>query len=299
MRGVVSPYHLTTREAPALAALLLCEQVCTLVPAPAERAEAEALAERAGRYAKVVEAWRWTVPMWAEGVLTAEIDGCEPMAAVRAAQREIFEQPMWSGLRGVLEGRAYDEGEAAMEALAHDLLRGGPDPAMSVPVAAGLDRFAAQHGWLAVRSAAASVTQKFEEQAARPLAGVTVPIIVQGRAERVLEAREVLAEELEGLRAELSRAAACEADVAALRAAASAYRAAFAAQRDAFAETDEDEVRLIVGEASVKVVEMSADVVLEASERATRAMLRGRSGPGLVTAGGRAVSLIVKSLGAA
>ena len=33
MRIVISPYHLTTREAPAMAALLLADEVATLLPA--------------------------------------------------------------------------------------------------------------------------------------------------------------------------------------------------------------------------------------------------------------------------
>ncbi len=301
MDAVISPYHLTTREAPALVALLLCDRAVTLLPVPRSglRGDAESLAHIAPRYARVVDSWRWTIPLWNEGVLESGNNGHEPGDDVRAVHHEVFENPAWAALRPVIESALADEPADSIEALAHDLLRGGPNPALCIPVAAGLDRFASRHGLFVARSTATSLSQKFEEDSGRVLGGITIPVILQGRGERLVDARRALEPELADLRVAFA-AMAAGAGRERLREAGAAYRSAFEHHRDAFVEPEDDEIRVIVGEASVRLIEMSCDAALCASERASRLLLRNvKTEPqdGLVAVAGRTVSLVVRVIG--
>lgn len=77
MNVVVSPYHLTTREAPAMASLLLAERVVTLLPASLESDSVHAAkraAERSPWYTRFMETWGWTAPLWDEGVISSRCD---------------------------------------------------------------------------------------------------------------------------------------------------------------------------------------------------------------------------------
>lgn len=297
---VISPYHLTTREAPAMAALLLADTAVTIVPTPAgARTEAESLAAVAPRYARLIENWRWSVPLWNEGVLVADLSGHEPDREVRATHAEIFASGAWATLRTLLEDRQHECEQAYLQALAHDLLRGGPDPALCIPVAAGLDRFASRHAAIVARPAPVSLAQKLEMKSATTCVGVTLPLLLEGRAERVLDAREVLADELGELREAFSGAMA-GAPSAPVAQAATRYRAAFEEHRAVFAEEDPSEPRVVTGEASIRIVEMSSDAALESSERATRALgmtRRTEHTPGLTLAPGRTVSMVVRVIG--
>jgi hypothetical protein len=62
MLVAVSPYHLTTREPAAIAALLLADRVVTLLPGP-DRRGAELAAERLPHYLDFVLTWEWSVPL--------------------------------------------------------------------------------------------------------------------------------------------------------------------------------------------------------------------------------------------
>lgn len=298
--GLVSPYHVTSREAPAMVALLLCDRVVTMMPAPegeGARAGAERLAERVPRYARLIEAWRWSVPLWECGVLVGDIAGRTPGEAVHEAHGQIMSGADYSALRPLI--CEYADDGIYLRALAHDLLRGGPDPALTIPMAAGLDRFAARHGLAVARSHPVSLAQRQEERLWSPVACLALPVVLEGRAERVIEARELLCEEFGVLRGALSSVCA-GADGAELRGAASAYRRAFARVADQLVEPDPDEVRTVLGEVSVRVVEMSSEAALLASVRAAASIARepapGASGV-IALAGGRTVSLIVRVLG--
>lgn len=298
--AVVSPYHLTTREAPAMAALLLCERVVTMMPVPmgdGARWQAEQLAERAPRYARLIESWSWSVPLWNAGVLGADVAGCSPGAMVQEAHAEIMERADFRSIRPLLA--EYPDESSYLQALAHDLLRGGPDPALTIPMAAGLDRFAAAHRLAVARSEPVSLAQRHEERLWRQLAVAAVPVVLEGRAERLLDARAWLGEELEALRTALAAEASGEGD-GTLRAAAAAYRRAFERVAADLAEPDPDEVRVVTGEVSVRVVELPGDAALLASERAASSIAHSpvRSTPGSIAlAGQRSISFVVRVLG--
>lgn len=298
--GVVSPYHLTTREAPAMAALLLCDRVVTMLPAPMgerARSHAERLAGRAPRYARLVESWSWSVPLWNQGVLCSEVDGVSACEAVWEAHAEIMARADYASIRPLLA--EYPDESSYLQALAHDLLRGGPDPALTIPMAAGLDRFAGRHECVVARGHPVSLAQRHEERLWRPLATLALPVLLEGRAERVLEAREQLEPELDVLRDALGEtgAGSREAD---LRGAATAYRRAFDRVAADLSEPDPDEARVVLGEVALRVVEMPGDAALLASARAAAAMSRQiapTASGGIALARGRTVSMVFRVLG--
>lgn len=283
-----------------MAALLLCDRVVTMMPAPAgegARSQAERLAGQAPRYARLVESWSWSVPLWNEGVLSAEMNGLSVSEAVWEAHAEIMARPDYALIRPLLA--EYPDESSYLQVLAHDLLRGGPDPALTIPMAVGLDRFAGRHELVVARGHPVSLAQRHEERLWKSLATVALPVVLEGRAERLLEAREELGAELDVLRDALSEvcAGSREADV---RGAATAYRRAFDRVAADLCEPDPDEVRVVLGEVALRMVEMPGDAALLASARAAASMSRepapARTG-GIALAGGKTVSMIIRVLG--
>lgn len=70
----LSPYDLTLLDPAALAACLLGERVATFLPVPAAGLDREQVATALAtspRYARLLESWRWSVPLWREGVISS------------------------------------------------------------------------------------------------------------------------------------------------------------------------------------------------------------------------------------
>src|SRR5690606_6056421 len=162
MRAVVSPYHLTTREPPAMAALLLASSVVTLLPAPAGGREAAlAEAEHSPAYMSFVKSWRWSEALWRAGIVSSTVSGDGgPGPDVAEAWRMIQEDPACASARALMRRDLYDSEGEYLRAMAIDVLRAGPNPAVSAPVALGLDRYAARHGMMVMRPDPASVVQR-------------------------------------------------------------------------------------------------------------------------------------------
>jgi hypothetical protein len=288
MRVAVSPYHLTTREPAAVTAFLLGSSVVTMLPAPlsgGERERAERVAFRVPRYLDFMESWRWTVPLWSEGVIGAEWDGDVAADEVRAVWDLIAGDERLRPLRGLMRPQAFASDEAFLDAMAADLLKGGPDPSFTVPVAAGLDRFASRHGIVVVRSEPVSLVQKAEERLGRRVFVVAIPVLLQASAHGFLAARGLLEEELDGLRS----AIAALADVAergdsnghisaaerGLSVASKAYAGAFEANREAILRPegrDEDDVRTVDGMVTITGMFMPMDAALVSSLSAVRTL---------------------------
>lgn len=306
---VVSPYHLTTREAPAIAALQLADHAVTLVPAPMtgrtgvalDANRATDIARTSPAYAEMVESWAWCQELFREGVLGSVFAGDDAADDARIACDRIAGEPWLDALRPLIHPELFENDHAYLGAVSRDVLRGGPDPALSIPLAAGLDAFAARHGLVVARSPATSIAQKAEARLARDLARVAIPALVQGSADRILLARVLLEEPLNDLRDALSALAAGEpADVTA---AARAYAAAYRAERDdLFAppgpNDEPDEVRPVEGTLSLSLVELPEDAVFVSSVRAA-AMLDDGAGPtaAVAPAEGVVASLVVKVIG--
>jgi hypothetical protein len=299
MLFAVSPYHLTTREPAAVAAFLLARGVVTLLPAPFEgagREQVEAAATAVPRYLEFMKSWQWTMPLWEDGVIRAGLDGEDAAADVRAVCESIEADERFSRLRVFMRPELWESEEGYLEAVARDLLKGGPDPAISVPVAAGIDRFATRHGLAVARSAPSSVVQRAEERLGERLFACAIPVLLQASGEKLLEARELLAEELDELRDAIDELA--ELDVvtangeldharARLVQAARAYTVAFEENRELLTEVDDgDDLHVVTGVVSLTGMMMPSDAVLTSSMTALRAI-----SPALGPAPSRATNL--------
>jgi hypothetical protein len=282
MQIAVSPYHLTTREPAAIAALLLARRVVTMLPAPfnGDRTHAEELSARIPTYLGFMNSWRWSVPLWKAGIVCSALDGDDAVDDVRAACARIAVDERYSPLRVLMKPELFETEDSYLNAVARDLLRAGPDPAITVPVAAGMDRFAIRHGLAVARSEPASVVQRAEERLGRRAFAVAAPVLLQATAERVLAAREILGAELTDLRQAL--AAFVEVDVPMtaddlvhaqgdLAVAARSYAAAFESSRDELlAPDDTDEVRPVEGTVAITGLVLPSDAVLTSSVDALR-----------------------------
>lgn len=291
----LSPYHLTTREAPALAACLLAERVVTMIPAPFDGTQREHVGRAAAqvpRYLELMESWRWALPLFTAGLIVTDFNGEDIADDVAAACARIAGEDRYADLRPFMKEHLFDDQRQYLDAICRDLLRGGPDPALTVPVAAGIDAFAARHGLVVVRAEPASVVQRAEQDLARRRAAAVIPMLVQASAERLLEARTLLARELTPLRAALATGlglgepegtgtiigeAQTDAD-ARLRDAARDYTDAFDACRDALLRPEDDDApRVVEGMLSLAAVTLPADAVLASSLIAVRSLARPTS----------------------
>lgn len=318
MRIALSPYHLTTREPPAMAALLLADQVVTLLPAPFEAGDsagAQRAARRSPRYSELMKTWSWSVALWRRGVLVSQLEGDDATEDMREMARRITSDERFLALRPLMKGKLFDSEHDYLDTIGADLLKGGPDPGITVPLAAGLDRFAARHRIFVARAAPTSVAQKAESKLARNVFAIALPVLLQASAERLLFAREILEVELAGLRRAIdgvARASGEEMQDASesLMEAVGAYAQAFDQEMAQLTEPDDEDVRVIVGPAVVTGVAMPSDAVLRSSLDAVMVMARRRRAPSVgetaslpvrAEEGDHApvVSLIVRAMGAA
>ncbi|MDX2016585.1 MAG: hypothetical protein SFY95_02960 [Planctomycetota bacterium] len=276
MKIAVSPYHLTTRELPAMASALLAARVVTLLPVPGAARSAsdlEAASERLPNYRAFVQSWRWALPLFRAGVLVSVHDDQDLRGDIRAVAARIDREPDLAALRSLMKPELFDEPRRYLEAMAADVLKGGPDPAITVPLTAGLDRFASRTGLLVARSSAVSVAQKAEAALARERGVTVVPVLTQASAERVLAMREELDAELSELREAFGSG-----DAEDLAASSRAYARAFP---DALARVrampgEDDEPRIVEGLVSIASVHLPADAVLRSSLGAMRAVFGTR-----------------------
>lgn len=315
----VSPYHLATAEPAAMAALLLADKVVTYRPAPAAvrerageegRAELRDAVERSPRLLRLMERWRWTMPLWRAGVIVAGATGMECGGELRGVWERIAGERAEAGLsplRGLMRPELFAEGEEAahVDALCADMLKGGVDPGIGVLVAAGMDAASARAGWLGVRAGfevgGGSVSQRAEAALGVRSFAVAVPVLLHAGGKRVLAAREALEPELsEVRRAMLACARAEEGAEARLAEAGETYTRAFDEQReDLVAGDDENGVRVQDGLVSLTGVWVPADAAIRSWLAAVATLSGGRmrreeSAAG--TGGARLLTLVVKRM---
>lgn len=315
----VSPYHLTTREAPAMAALLLAERVITLMPTPFAGTDRSVVAEAVGRvprYLDLMKSWEWAGPLWEQGLISSVFESQDAVDEVREVCRRIQRDPGLAGLRAVMRPGLFDDEEAYLDAVARDLLRAGPDPGVSVPVVAGIDRFAARLGLIVARPEAASIAQRAEMQVVRPIVSIAAPILLQASAEAILETRMALDDTISSLRDAIAALTAevteggdrPEEGAELVRNRAREYAAAFAdLAADDGLDCEDDDVRTIHGPAALSLVSLPVDAVLGSSLAAMTVLNgspRGAAAPGAAAlaevdplAGRRVLSLIVRPIG--
>lgn len=314
----LSPYHLTSREVPAFAALPLGERVVTLLPGPAAPGarEAQLAAHRSPAFLRFTQTWSWSLPLWEEGVLSADLEGDSPAADMLDVVRRIAEDEALAPLRPLMRDELFESEDAFLHALSADVLKGGPDPAVLLPLCAGLDRFATRHGLFVARSLPVSVAQRAEAALARPVASVAVPALVQASADRLLLARDLLEPALAPLREALDDAAraarshaASQSMGQALQRAAADYHHAFESSlRDLLDDSALDDVRAIPGTVVLSLSILPFDAVLRSSLTAVEHLVGTRAGSATTTAttlpmtprpgdGGEFVSLTIKPMG--
>jgi hypothetical protein len=288
MHIVVSPYHLTTREIPALASMLLAAGVYTMLPRLTGMSARDGFvrsAAKAPRYVAFMESWNWSRDLWNAGVLSAACDGDDAMPDIRRVCAGIANDAALAPLRPLMRTDIFEDEDRSLDAIASDLLKGGPDPAISVPVAAALDRFAAARGLFVARAQPVSVAQRVEANLGRALFAFAAPVLLQAPAARLMEARELLELQLDDLRAEVETCH--EAAMAAgkntalapdllksLRAAADSYAAAFETHRADLTRPadDRDDPRTIAGTVTVSCVHLPHDAVLSSSVAAMQTL---------------------------
>ncbi len=141
-----------------------------------------------------------------------------------------------------------------LDLLSADILKGGPDPAMNIPISATLDVFASRHGMVVARAAPISVAQRAEAHLGQRLFAVALPVLLHASARLILRLRDELGKELAALRAALADA--CregagedkikEETQARISIAAKTYAAAFESLRRRLEGRDDDQgVRII------------------------------------------------------
>ncbi|MBL8762819.1 MAG: hypothetical protein JNM07_00940 [Phycisphaerae bacterium] len=242
MRIVISPYHLTTREPPAMVALLLASRAVTMLPTPragTDRASVREAGERTPRLLQLMESWAWCAPLFASGVASAiqECEGSAPLLEDVLARIET--EPEFEPLRPLMRSNFFAHEESYLDAICGDVLKGGPDPGVSVPVTAALDALASSRGMVVARSDSDSLVQRAERRAARRVFAVAVPVLLEASGRRVLEARAVLADTLAALGRAMSAMFESPEHADAVRAAAAAYRSAFAQSAERLLRGDE------------------------------------------------------------
>lgn len=279
MHIVVSPYHLTTREAPALAALQLGEQVVTMMPTPStgtSRRSISGAVAAAPRYLDLMESWRWAGDLWEQGVITPSFEGFDPAGDVRAAFDRISSDDRYAPLRPLMKPRVFEDDRDYLQAIASDVLKGGPDPAVTVPVAAGLDRFASRHRLAVARASASSISQKAEARLCQRVAACAIPLLVQAGGERLLLVREVMSSEAVRVGSAFERSWEGHADPRELEAAARAYAQTFDRHADEItAPGEDDEPRAVVAMVAITAGVLPGGAVLDSSVQALRSLGMG------------------------
>ena len=288
MRIIISPYHLTSREPPAMGALLLATEAMTLAPEPSgQDAEDRRLAAGAPAFLAFMESWQWSVPLWKAGVLTSHDGELAPSELLGAAVNLLEDDPSLAPVRRFVHETLSETGDRAHERIARDILRGGPDPAVSIPVHAAIDAFAARTGVIVARAEPVSMAQRAEGALARKRCAVAIPMVLQSSAQRLLEARELLAGALDELRHALCEACDQPAPMASsgssgaadpsparasLAAAAARYTAEFEGARERLLRSEDDEdIRVIDALCSVTIADLPADATLRSSAMAAGA----------------------------
>lgn len=291
----ISPYHLSTREAPAMLALMLAELVVTLLPEPPAGDSREAVkhaAHNAPRFLRLMDSWKWSGPLWESGVLAAGVNADLAIHHLPAVYSAIRDTPALAQLRPLTaesDQRRSREPVKALDALCSDLLRGGPDPGINVPVTAALDHFCVSHGVLAVRSAPTSVAQRAEMFLAKKLFAFSIPTLLRAGGGRMMTFRRDLRPELLELRAAISGALPQGAAASAFQPdpqlvqrvvmASRSYAGAFEAWSVLGASgDDENDQRVVAGYVSVTAVVLPGDAALRSAQAAARSMAQVSSG---------------------
>lgn len=275
---LVSPYHMTSREPAAMVSMVLARNVITAMPTPTGTLTKETVSETAARvprYIELMESWDWAMPMFAGGFCGTTFAGEDPLDEVHGVCDDIEQDDLYAALRPFMRTVLEQESDVVIGAISRDLIKAGPDPAISVPLSAAMDRFAARHGLVAVRSESKSSAQKAEQKLAKPILKFAFETLLQAPTSRLLEMRTTFEPELERLRDAIELE-----DEPAARVAADMLTQMFDREREDLLRVENpDDVRAISGLVSVSLSELPEDAVLLSSAAAAIRVL-GRQDEG-------------------
>lgn len=301
MHLVISPYSLCSQDVAAMAGVLLAEVALTFLPRSLEPAAASR--ERAvgsPGFRQVMQSVAWTTPIVAAGVLATAVEGEDAAADFAEARRRVAVEPEFGPLRRFVEPRPEPDPDVALERLARDLTRSGPDPSISVPLAGALDAYAARHGFAVLRVDGPSLAQRAERATERRLFACSVPVLVQASPERLLETRRRLEPELGPLRQAADACLDGLADDGAVRDAAAAFAGAYDAQRRHIERPEQDPEDPAVRSAEVVLVGVAHDpdhALVCSAHAAHRVTRRGPGVPAAQPSALSARSVIVRPVG--
>lgn len=212
---VLNPYELHARSVCSSAALLLADPVITLLPAPLEGLDpahiAQAMLDSPG-FERLMDTWSWASALWRHGALTAGIGGVTPIGWVQQAAADIAGGSDAAGPAGAqartlakLVGQTrFDHTPRYLDAVCRDLERGGGDPAVSVPINVGLERYSATIAAPLAVSPTESVVSRLERRQQRPFLRLTTTVVHGASGTLLAELRDALDDELHAFRRRLA-----------------------------------------------------------------------------------------------
>ena len=268
-------------------ALALGSSIVTLLPKPLEGTSREAIrnaVDNAPRYLRLMESWRWSGPLWDAGVISSAFDGDDCDQDLSGVYEAIRTRSELAPLRPLTQSadERLREPFKALDAVSNDLVRGGPDPGINIPITAALDHFAVRHGLCIVRGATASIAQRAEAKMGRRICAFSLPMLRRAGGARILRLRDDLSEPLDSLRTALVHlgqtcrnrdGGTAQHLIDATHAAVARFTQAFDAWSPANARgDDENDQRVTAGYLGISVVEMPADAALRSSRAAVRAL---------------------------
>lgn len=263
-----------------MAALVLGTRSVTLMPHPAGGTSREAVmlaVRRSPRYLRLMEAWRWSVPLWRSGVISTAADGEQANVVLPPVYDDIRNDPTLSELRPLTrsaDALCDEKPDAFLDAVSADLLRGGPDPGINIPLNAALERFSERHGLVVVRGAASSVAQRAESRLGTKIFSFGLPMLVQAGAARLLLLRHDLETPLRAIREAMLRSFRSGSADAALPASVARYTELFRdwSERGLGRGDDETGRRVVVSFVGITGMLMPVDAVLRSSRAAVRSV---------------------------
>ncbi|MBL8747330.1 MAG: hypothetical protein JNK58_13375 [Phycisphaerae bacterium] len=211
MRVLLSPYEIGSASPAAAAAMLLARDdagVLAVQPSPFESGggeRARELSMEAPSFGRLIEAQRWAGPLWRGGLIRAAETGRALAEMIETSRAELRADPSLSPVRNVIANREPENEASFIESLSRDLLRGGSDPAVSLPLVSVTERLAARAEAALVCGEAAGMIWKPRVGSGAGLSfSIPVPIGANGAA--LLEWRDALAKPLSVLRESLGGA---------------------------------------------------------------------------------------------
>lgn len=205
---VLSPYETArTSEAACAAAMLGAERggVLVLRPAPPESGGAEAareLASRSPMFSRLLDRWRWAGSLWKTGVFRSAVDGDDLPRAMARAHAEMLADPAFSSARPLLKNAPFEQPNRLIETLSAEILRGGADPAFTLPLLSAVELLAVASESPIVMGDASGAIWK-SRTAAAPAWSFSFPMLIDADSAELLHFREELVEPLDRLRSAL------------------------------------------------------------------------------------------------